>query len=168
MITANISLGKGISIDKDARVNNITIGDQTKIARGAKIFGSEEHVLEIGTGCYVGPNCFIEGYNAKVKIGDYVSFAQNINVISGSGPNASLKMQKLFPIVRGDIFIDDHSWIGSNVMIMPNVSIGKFCIVAVNSFVNKSFPDYSIIGGTPAKLIRTLSPEEIEKLHSDD
>ena len=168
MITSNISLGKNIRIDKESRINNISIGNGTKIARGVKIFGSERNILEVGIGCYIGPNCFIEGFNGKIKIGNYVSFAQNINIISGSGPNASLKMQKVFPIVKGEIFIDDHCWIGSNVIIMPNVRIGKFCVVAVNSFVRKSFPDYSIIGGTPAKLIRTLTPEEIEKLHSDD
>jgi acetyltransferase-like isoleucine patch superfamily enzyme len=51
---------------------------------------------------------------------------------------------------------------------MPAVTLGKYCVVAANSFVNKSFPDYTIIGGTPAKLIRTLTPSEIETLHSND
>jgi acetyltransferase-like isoleucine patch superfamily enzyme len=51
---------------------------------------------------------------------------------------------------------------------MPNVAIGKYCVVAANSFVNQSFPDYSIIGGTPAKLIRTLTDSEKEKIHSND
>jgi acetyltransferase-like isoleucine patch superfamily enzyme len=168
MITANIQLGKGIKIDKSSNINNINIGDDARIAHSVRVFGAEEHVLELGKGSYVGPNCFIDGFNAKVKIGNFVSFAPNVHLISGSGPNASLKMQKVFPIVKGEVTIGDHTWIGANVVIMPNVTVGKCCIIAVNSFVNKSFPDYSIIGGTPAKLIRTMTPEEIEKLNSND
>lgn len=168
MITSNIHLGKNVRIDKESSINNIKIGDNTRIAGRVKIFGSEEHILEIGKHCYVGLKCFIEGFNAKVIIGDHVSFAPNVNLISGSGPNASLVMQKIFPIVRGAVTIGDHSWIGGNTTIMPNVAIGKYCVIATNSFVNKSFPDYSIIGGSPAKLIRRLTEEEIAKLHADD
>lgn len=168
MITSNIHLGKNVKIEKDSSVNNIKIGDDTRIAGRVKIFGSEEHILEIGKGNYVGLNCFIEGFNAKVIIGDYVSFAPNVNLISGSGPNASIVMQKIFPIVRGPVTIGDHTWIGGNTTIMPQVTIGKYCVIAANSFVNKSFPDYSIIGGTPAKLIRSLTENEIEKLHAND
>jgi len=168
MITSNIHLGKDISIEKDASINNVQIGDETKIAGGVKIFGSPSHLLEVGKGCYFGLNSIIEGFNAKVTIGNYVSFAQNVNLMSGSGPNASPKMQQLFPIEKGPVTIGDHSWIGASAIIMPNVNIGKYCVVAANSFVNTSFPDYSIIGGTPAKLIRSLTQNEIEKLHSND
>ncbi|WP_445454315.1 acyltransferase [Flavobacterium sp. 25HG05S-40] len=168
MITANITLGKEVSIEKDASINNVTIGDGTKIASCVRVFGSPEHILEVGEGCYFGLNTIVEGYNARVTIGNQVSFAQNVNLMSGSGPNASKVMQQLFPIEKGPVSIDDHSWIGASAIIMPNVSIGKYCIVAANSFVNQSFPDYSIIGGTPAKLLRTLTQTEIDNLHSND
>jgi len=165
MITANIDLGINISIDTDASINNVKIGDNTKIAAGVRVFGSPEHQLLVGESCYFGPNTIVEGYNAPVTIGNHVSFAQNINLMSGSGPNASETMQRIFPILKGEVHLGDHTWIGASVVIMPNVTLGKFCIVAANSFVNKSFPDYSIIGGSPAKLIRILTKEEIEKLH---
>jgi acetyltransferase-like isoleucine patch superfamily enzyme len=168
MITANIHLGKDVSIEKDASVNNVRIGDFTRIAGGVKIFGAPQHLLEVGRGCYFGPNSIVEGFNAQVKIGDYVSFAQNVNLMSGSGPNASEIMQRIFPILKGEVSIGDHSWIGASAVIMPNVSLGKFCIVAANSFVNASFPDYSIIGGSPAKRIRTLTSDEIEKIQTND
>ena len=45
---------------------------------------------------------------------------------------------------------------------MPNVVLGDFCIVAANSFVNKSWSAFSIIGGSPAKLIRNFT--EIERV----
>jgi acetyltransferase-like isoleucine patch superfamily enzyme len=131
MHISNIQLGKNVQIEIDSNVNNIKIGDNTRIANRVKIFGSETDILEIGKNSYVGLNSFIEGFNSKVVIGD-------------------------------------HTWIGGNSIIMPAVTLGKYCVVAANSFVNKSFPDYTIIGGTPAKLIRTLTPSEIETLHSND
>lgn len=168
MITSNILLGKNVRIEKDASINNVSLGDNTRLAGRVKLFGSAEHILEVGDDCYFALNCFIEGFNAKVTIGNNVSFAPNVHLISGSGPNASTTLQKIFPIAKGPVTIGDHSWISVNCSIMPNVSIGKFCVVAANSFVNESFPDYSIIGGVPAKLIRTLTPSEIEKLHQND
>lgn len=165
MITSNIDLGTNVSIDNDASINNVKIGDNTKIAAGVRVFGSPKLQLIVGENCYFGPNTIVEGYNAQVTIGNHVSFAQNINLMSGSGPNASEIMQRIFPIIKGEVHLGDHTWIGASVVIMPNVTLGKFCIVAANSFVNKSFPDYSIIGGSPAKLIRILTKEEIEKLH---
>ena len=168
MITSNISVGKDVYVEKDASINNVTIGDETKIAGSTKIFGAKEHVLEIGKGCYVGLNCIIEGFNAKVTIGNYVSFAQNVNLMSGSGPNASVVFQKIFPIIKDEVHIGDHTWIGASAIIMPNVTLGKFCIVAANSFVNSSFPNYSIVGGSPAKLIRSLTQAEIDKIEEND
>jgi acetyltransferase-like isoleucine patch superfamily enzyme len=165
MITENISLGKNISIDVSASVNNVSIDDNTKIAGNVKIFGSKLHQLLVGKSCYFGPNTIVEGFNSQVRIGDYVSFAQNVNLMSGSGPNASEIMQRIFPIQKGEVTIGDHTWIGASVVIMPKVTLGNYCVVAANSFVNQSFPDYSIIGGTPAKLIRTLTQKEIALLN---
>jgi acetyltransferase-like isoleucine patch superfamily enzyme len=83
-----------------------------------------------------------------------------------SGPNASPAMQKIFPIQKGPIYIGSNCWIGASVIIMPNVTLGEFCIVAASSFVNKSFPAFSIIGGRPAKLIRSFTDTEKEKMLS--
>lgn len=160
----NIKLGKNVTIDPSTSFNNVHIKDNVKVAKRCSIFGSNDTILEIGESSYVGMNCTLNGFAAKVRIGSNVSIAQNVNLMSDSGPNASKLMQKIYPIEKGEITIGNHSWIGASVIIMPNVTLGEFCIVAANSYVNKSFPAYSIIGGTPAKLIKTLSKEQIEKL----
>ncbi len=162
MVVANITLGLNVNIEATASINNVNIGDETKVAHGARIYGSIDNILEVGKACYIGLNTVIEGFNSKIKIGNHVSFAQNVNLLSGSGPNASLILQKIYPIIKGQIYIDDHCWIGANSIIMPNVKLGKFCIVAANSFVNKSFPNYSVIGGCPAKLIKKINPKDLK------
>jgi acetyltransferase-like isoleucine patch superfamily enzyme len=156
----NIFLGEKTSIDSSTSINNIRVGDFVKVAKQCTLFGNPEFLLEIGKNSYVGMHTLIEGFNAHVVIGEYVSIAQHVAILSGSGPNASSAMQQVFPIVKGEVHIGDHSWIGTNSVIMPSVKLGRFCVVGVNSFVNTSFPDFSIIGGTPARLIRTLTEEE--------
>jgi acetyltransferase-like isoleucine patch superfamily enzyme len=138
-----------------------------KIAKRCSIFGGQDNILEIHKDTYVGMNTIINGFDAKVIIGERVSIAQNVNIMADSGPNASSAMQKIFPITKSAIEIGNDCWIGASVVIMPGVFLGDFCVVAANSFVNKSFEAYSIIGGSPAVLIRKLTNIEIMKLRSE-
>ena len=165
---SNILLGKNVEIDSTTSFNNVLIKDNVRIAKRCSIFGGPDNLLEIGEYSYVGMNSIINGFVKKVIIGSHVSIAQSVSIICDSGPNASLTLQKLFPLENGPIVIGNHCWIGAFSMIMPNVELGDFCVVAANSFVKTSFPAYSIIGGTPAKLIRTMKDTEIAKLHADD
>lgn len=50
--------------------------------------------------------------------------------------------------------IGDGSWLGKNVVVIGNVSIGKNCVIAANSVVTKDVPDYSIAAGIPARVIK--------------
>ncbi len=154
---ANITLGNNVEIDPSTSFNNVIIKDNVKIAKRCSIFGGAENPLEIHQDTYVGMNTIINGFAAKVIIGMNVSIAQNVNIMADSGPNASLVLQRIFPITIGPIMIGNHTWIGSGAIIMPNVTLGNYCIVAANSFVDKSFSDFLVIGGTPARIIRELS-----------
>ena len=157
MITSNIQLGEGVFIDPSTSVNNVTIGNHVKIAKYCSIYGAADHPLEIGDNSYVGMLSILNGYAAKVVIGKNVSIAQRVNIMADSGPNASPEMQQYYPLIKGNITIGDHSWIGANVVIMPGVELGEFCVVAANSFVDKNFPPYSVIGGSPAKLLKKIT-----------
>lgn len=164
MIYSNIMLGSGVEIDPSSSVNNISIGDKVKIAKRVSAFGSKETPLIIGKESYIGMNSILNGYAAELSIGENVSIAQNVNIMTDSGPNASEKLQRIFPVITGKVRIGNHCWIGASSIIMPDVTLGECCVVAAGSFVKDSFPDYSIIGGTPAKLIRKLNENEIIKL----
>ena len=159
MKTSNILLGKDVIIDPTSSINNVTIGNKVKIAKYCSIYGSENNILEIGDESYIGMFSIINGFAAKVTIGHNVSIAQKVNIMADSGPNASQLMQQFFPVLAAPVIIGNHSWIGADVVIMPGVELGDFCVVAANSFVNKSFPPYSVIGGNPAKLIKRIEVE---------
>jgi galactoside O-acetyltransferase len=161
---ANINLGKDVEIDSSSTVNNVTIGDNVRIAKRCSVFGSPDNLLEIGADTYVGMNSLLNGFAAKLTIGSNVSIAQNVNIMVDSGPNASTVMQKIFPVDKRPVTIGNHVWIGTGSIIMPGVTLGDYCVVAANSFVNKSFDPFTVIGGNPAKLLRTFTEDEKKKI----
>ena len=63
---------------------------------------------------------------------------------------------------KGGVVIGENSFIGYRVTILPDVKLGKNCVVGSHSVVTKSFPDYSMIAGAPAKLIKKYSIEKGE------
>ncbi|OME94712.1 MULTISPECIES: acyltransferase [Paenibacillus] len=54
------------------------------------------------------------------------------------------------------IVINQGAWIGIAATIMPGVTIGKHSVVSAGAVVTKDVPDYSIVGGVPAKLLKTI------------
>jgi len=70
------------------------------------------------------------------------------------------------PITRSREFltapvcIEDNCWLGQNAVILKGVTIGHDSIVGANSVVTKDVPPYSIVGGNPARLIKSLKPPE--------
>lgn len=163
----NIVINGDVEIDPSSMggLNNVSLSDGVRIAKNCSLFGGPSNLLEIGKGTYVGMNTIMNGFVDKITIGDNVSFGANVYLMVDSGPNASERLQRLYPVEHGPITIGNHCWIGSESVIMPNVSLGDFCIVAANSFVKQSFPAYSIVGGTPARLLRKMTQEEINILN---
>lgn len=156
MEISNIHLGEQVEIDPTSSVNNVTIGRNVRIAKHCSVYGSKAVLLEIGEFSYVGMFSILNGFSDKITIGKFVSIAQNVNMMTDSGPNASAFMQQFYPIQKGPITIEDHAWIGAGTIIMPNVHIGRCSIIAANSFVTCNVDPYSLFAGNPARYIKTL------------
>jgi len=92
--------------------------------------------IEIGNGCMVGPDVYISDSNHQYAFGT---------------------SSRDLPMEVGKVIIGDNCWIGAKSVILKDVVLGRNCIVAAGAVVNKSFPEGSIIGGVPAKLIKTIS-----------
>lgn len=106
----------------------------------------------IGSNTIIGLSNVIIG---PVSIGDNVMFAQHVVV---SGLNHAYKDISTPPALQkvecNIISISDDVWIGANCVITAGVSIGKHSVVGAGSVVTKSIPDYCIVVGNPARIIK--------------
>lgn len=127
---------------------NIKLGKNVTIAYNCFISPLE---LSVGDNSWLGVNNFICG---KVIIGKDVQLGPNVSIPGASHIiNSELPLSKSGALIKGTI-IEDYVWVGSNVTIIDGVKIGKGAVVAANSVVTKDVPEYAIIGGIPAKIIK--------------
>lgn len=110
--------------------------------------------LMIGNKCYIGKATFFDLPN-KIQLGDEVVISAKVMFLTHSDCGNRI-MSKYYPRKTGEIIIGNGSWIGVNAIIFPGVNLGKCCVVGAGSVVTKSFPNYSVIVGNPATLVKTL------------
>ncbi len=60
----------------------------------------------------------------------------------------------------GKVTVKQNPWIGMNVTICPGVTIGKYAVVGAGAVVTKDVPDYAVVAGVPAKVIKMLDPND--------
>lgn len=100
---------------------------------------------------------------APITIGINSALAYQCTLLTGANPNGPLnELKKIYSKVRKPIIIGDNTWVGARVTILPGVTIGNYCVVAAGSVVNKDVPDYTVVGGVPAKVIKKLNPADFE------
>ncbi|MDR2927449.1 MAG: hypothetical protein LBV41_04520 [Cytophagaceae bacterium] len=161
MIYSNLLLGKNVDIDPTASFNNVKLGDGVKIGKKVTIFGSPDKILEVGSETEIGEFTIVNGYAAQLKIGARCSIGIFCHFIVDTGPTASPKLLKKYPIAEALIMIGNDCIIGHGTMVIAGSVIGDCCYVMPNSFVNCEIPPYSVYGGSPAKFIRKITPEEL-------
>jgi acetyltransferase-like isoleucine patch superfamily enzyme len=129
-------LGERSVIESFSCINNavgdVVIGDHTRIGLHNTIIG-------------------------PVTIGSHVNLAQGITVtaLNHNFEDTSLRIDQQGVSTKA-VVISDDCWIGANAVILPGVTIGEHCVVAAGAVVTKDVPSYSLVGGVPAKILKTL------------
>jgi len=160
------------------------LGKEPKIGRYFRVMGSSR--VSIGDRFACDQLCTLNSsFDGLIELGNYVSLAANVTLNSSFnglisikdnvmiGPNAVLRCSshsheslqtpmRLQPHSPGYITKGSNVWIGANVVVLRNVSIGDGAIVGAGSVVTKNIARNDIVGGVPAKIIRTRS-ESCEK-----
>jgi acetyltransferase-like isoleucine patch superfamily enzyme len=146
-----ISLGNLVSIGEHAWLNVATsdpVGEPT---------------IVIDDNCVVAFGSMISAKN-RIHLERDVAVAQQVLIMDHSHAYEDIEV----PIIKqgitkgGRIRIGQGSWIGRGSAIMcarGELTIGRNCVVAVNSMVTRSIPDYSVVFGSPATIIRQYDPE---------
>lgn len=115
--------------------------------------------INYGKHTRIGKNVFINFDCVFLDLGgiiieDNVLIAPKVSLLSESHPVSPEHRHSLVP---QPIHIKKNAWIGANATILPGVTVGENSIVAAGAVVSKNVPDNTIIGGVPAKFIKSIN-----------
>lgn len=139
--------------------------DEYFVADSAMVIGSV--LLKSGVGVWF--NAVLRGDNEPITVG------KNTNVQDGAVLHTDIAGT---PLIVGDFVtvghkavlhgceIGDYSLIGINAVVLSGAKIGRNCLIGANTLITegKEIPDNSLVMGTPGKVVRELSAQEIEEL----
>lgn len=164
-------MGENTLMDRPFTVTGeryISLGNNFHACRGCRIqawdnFAGEHYTpfLKIGDNVSINMDVDISCIN-KIVIGDGVQMASNILItdhfhgkIDASAKELPPSKRKLYS--KGPIIIENNVWIGSNVAVMPGVTIGENAIIGANTVVTHDIPANAVcVGGNSARVIKYL------------
>ena len=126
--------------------------------------GNIRERLTIGRLCRFNVGCYLE-LGADIVVGDRVSVGQQVMILTNTHEiNDRINSQEINvatnrragSLIAMPVHIEDGAWISTRCTILPGVRIGQGAVVAAGSLVTKSVAPHTLVGGTPAKLIRHL------------
>ena len=140
--------------------DGLILGDYVTISRGVMIRPSSYYGTNIGEGIIIGnhsalgPDCFI-GCSGKIRIGNNVMLGSRC-ILNAENHVFSDKTETIQSqgVNRKGIVIEDDVWIGSNVIILDGVTIGKGSVIGAGTLVNKNVPPESIVVDKRQRFIR--------------
>jgi acetyltransferase-like isoleucine patch superfamily enzyme len=128
------SLGRDSTIEDFSTINNgvgdVVIGERTRIGISTILIGPICIGNDVGLGQHVVASALNHGYQDISK---------------------SIFVQ---PVITAPIRIEDEAWIGANAVLVAGVRIGKHSVVAAGSVVTKNVPDYAVVAGNPARIMK--------------
>lgn len=123
-----------------------------RIAKGGVIYSGSEfrapQKITIGRNSIVGNNCVLDGRRV-LEIGSNVNISSGVWIWTLHHDVQS----PIFAVVGDKTIIHDRVWLCSRSIILPGVEIGEGAVVASGAVVTKDVPPYTVVGGTPAKII---------------
>lgn len=127
--------------------------------------------IEMGDDVFIGPGARFSAIK-EIKIGSKVMFGPSVTIMGGDHNFSQVgrymfDVHEKLPKNDSPVVIKDDVWIGNNAIILKGVTIGEGSIIAAGSLVIKDMPEYSIIGGVPAKVLKQRFSEEDIKKHKE-
>lgn len=122
------------------------IGHQSVVLWGVWIRGNR---IRIGDNCVVNSHVMLDGRGDSLTIGNNVDIAPFVQIWTREhDPRSPTHAGQ-----GGPVLIEDHAWIASGAIILPGVKIGRGAVVAAGAVVTKDVPQWTIVGGNPARAI---------------
>ena len=150
-IGSNVSIDDNVVIDARGDNGSIIIASGTLISRNT-ILRARNASISIGEGSDIGANCIL-ATDSKLMLGKNILIAAYSYLCAGGNhayDQSDIPIIEQGFISKGGVVVEDDVWIGSHVMVMDGVCIGKGSIIGTHSLVNKDISEGSIAFGKPA------------------
>ena len=107
-------------------------------------------------------NAIFNTGGGRITVGEYVFFGHNVCVLAGvhEVDKFGLDRQRAIPRSGYDVEIGEGAWLATNVMVAGPVKIGAHAVIGGGSAVRKDVEPYAVVAGSPARLIRYLTPPD--------
>jgi acetyltransferase-like isoleucine patch superfamily enzyme len=145
----------------------ISVGADTTILRHCRLEAYDRHSagqldgrIVIGNGVYVGAYCMLTAMQ-RIEIGDGCVLSDSVYISDAShglSPNGGPIMQQPLKS-KGPVKLGKKCFLGIGSSILPGVTLGDHSVVSTRSVVTQSFPEYSMLVGNPARLVKVYDPE---------
>lgn len=124
-------------------------GENVNVERGAHFATGG---ISIGSGSGLGVNCSVHG---PLKIDDNVMMGSDVTILTHTHniERTDIPMGRQ-GMREAEVVIGNDVWIGMRVVIMPGVKVGNGAVIGAGAIVTKDVPDYAIVGGVPAQVIK--------------
>lgn len=153
----------------------ISIGDNVRIGKNTDIYvhpkdpNSKEFVLKIGNNVHIG-NYNIIGARNSIVLEENILLGPRVIIIDNTHGYEDVDVPvKLQPVTEeGTVRLERDCWVGANVFILPNVTIGRHAVIGANAVVNRDIPPYSVAVGAPATVIKRYDFESKQWVKVDE
>lgn len=142
-------------------IKQIYIGSNSTIEHDTQLYAlKDKGKIIIGNNVHIGPFNRFSSCD-EIIIEDNVLFAAYVHITDHSHEYRDIKIPVLYQGIfsDGSVRIGEGSWIGIKAEILSGVTIGKHCIIAAGAVVTKNIPDYCVVAGIPAKIIKKYNFE---------
>lgn len=180
-LPANIKINKDVFIDSSfcflmfgsKEDEGMKVGKGSGFYDLAQIITSEKGKIEIGEFCILNGTTLL--CSEKISIGNYVMaswgsvitddfFGENLTIEQRAillERSSESEFRQMPFSTSSPVTIEDNVWIGFDSVVLPGTFIGRGSIIGSKTIVSGHIPEYSVVVGNPAKIIKKLDPTDL-------
>lgn len=156
-LDGKVTLGEHCKVFKSHLTGSISIGRYSTIWGPNIVISSVINPITVGSFCSIARNVSIQEHNHRTDLVSTYHIAQNV-----LGKSVLPELSS-----KGPIAIGHDVWIGAGAVVLSGVTVGTGAVVGANSVVTHDVPEYAIVGGSPARIIKyRFAPDKIEEIRA--
>jgi acetyltransferase-like isoleucine patch superfamily enzyme len=154
-----LTIARGVELRRNVEIrlhnrSQIVIGEMVRIDRGVRLLAANDSIIRVGEGSRIGLYSVFNG-GASIEVGKYSLISGFVYLqTSMHGYNDKQVSIQNQGYEHEPVTLEEDVWLGTHVVIMPGITIGKGSVVGSNAVVTKNVEPFQVVGGVPAKPIK--------------